>query len=322
MAKDSNQPPMSSIDEIESLELPTESKNLIVQYNEEIGDRDGFIWKWLYNASPLFRLDTVDDQHTSTAREAKLIFSIFVVVLDDVAELYSDKATFEEARKIPFQSTIVDTTRESIDKEYIEYAQTVWESLQKTLEQAPQYNEYYEIFLYDLRQTINALHYSWLINDIPKMANKTGCETYDPHNMGVFVYANIDLLYSPTFNQNDLATLRETIWDVQYLGRVGNWVSTWESEIFEEDYTAKVIIEAIRNDTVSVDELENTNVSNEILRTRIQEKNIEEQILEEWEEIYNNRLDKEEQTESVNLENYIRGMKPIRDLHLSSRGRK
>lgn len=307
---------------IRALTLPSVITDLTTEYNSKIGHRDDFIWKWLYAVFPPIRLSSVPSPYNKTVRCDKVILTLFITLLDDLADVHGDTETFEQARKIPFSGETPNSTAPEVNETYLEFTQTVWKTFQRSLTDAPRYDEFEDIFYYDLRQSLNAMDYSWLLNDHPYIANTTGSDTYGPHNMTMFAYADIDIMYSPDFNETELGALRETIWDVQRLARIGNWVTTWEREIPEGDYTAGIVVRALSEGVVSVSELNSPHISDKKLIKRIEEADIEDEFLQEWDELYRSLLQQEYKTESVDITAYIEGTETVRELHLLSRGQK
>lgn len=310
------------IEDIQALTLPPAISDLTTEYTARIGHRNGFIWKWLYAVFPPIRLSTVDDSRTEIVRCQKVLLTLFITLLDDLTDVHGDKQTFDQARKIPFPGTTADSSTDGVQQSYLEFAQTVWDAFHSTLTDAARYDEFKNVFFYDLRQAINAMDYGWLLNDYPELTNTTGSDIYGPHNMVLFGYAAIDLMHSPNFNCADLGILRECIWDAQRLARIGNWVTTWEREIREGDYTSGVVIRALTNGVVTIEELESDAVPDAQLITRIHDEDIEEQYLNEWDDLYAELLNRNYRTKSVDIPAYVRGMKTVRKLHLASRGHK
>jgi hypothetical protein len=140
---------------------------------------------------------------------------MFVTLLDNLAEVGHDRDTFEEACQIPYRAETVNLDRDSLDADQLRFIQRVWDTFERGIEDAPEHDEYRDIFDCDLRQTLTAIDYSCVLNDYVEMANMAEIEHYDPYNMLMFPYADIDLMYSPAFDADDLATLRSVIWELQ-----------------------------------------------------------------------------------------------------------
>ncbi|KAB1198524.1 hypothetical protein GJR99_13755 [Haloferax sp. MBLA0078] len=308
--------------DIDAVTLPPAVENLTTRYQTVIGERDEYIWKWLYEVFPHICLSSVPGQNTEAARKQKLLLTLFVTLLDDLADLHHDKGTFDQARKIPFPSADSSPDHPDCDREYLEFTQRVWDQFYESLERAPRFDEFERLFYYDFRQAINAMEYSWLLNTFPHVMNMRGSNTYGPHNMVMFSYADIDLMYAPEFDCEDLSALRETVWDAQKLARIGNWVSTWERELHEGDYTAGVVSKTISDGYLTVDELVGDEYSPEELIDQIHDAGIEDQFHDEWARQYAELMGGIPVAESVDLREYVRGMETVYGFHLESRGQK
>ncbi|MFB6221066.1 MAG: hypothetical protein ABEH90_06470 [Halolamina sp.] len=308
--------------EIESVTLPPAVKELTDQYTARMGERDDYLWKWTYSATLITQLPSAYGSYTPELRKAKTLLVLYITILDDLAEQYGDKETFDECRKIPFPHTSPTLPDDDIDADRIEYARETWDAIVDQLEAAPRYEEYVDLFRYDLRQAINAMHYTWLTNENPGVVNMTGTKNYDTHNMCIFLLADIDLMHSPGFDRLDLSTLRETLWETQYLARIGNWVTTWEREVHEGDYSSAVVAKAIVDGVVTLDELESDDVSDETVVSKIKDAGIEERISGEWESRYRGLLEREYDTRSIDIRAYVKSMKTLFEFHRASRGKK
>ena len=303
-------------------ELPPELDPLLDHYAEVTEDRDELLWQWLYYVFPSFRLSSVPEEHAADARKAKFCFSLFMTVLDDLSERHRDKETFEQGRKIPFASTRCDPEAPGVDRESLALLRRSWELTDAYLDRAPRREDFRELFEFDFRQSLNTMDYNRLVNDGPQLASSRGAELYDTHNMLLFVYVDIDLAFSPGFDRADLATLRDVTWDAQRLARIGNWVTTWERELDECDYTSRVVIEAIERGVVTEAEIRDDDVPNETLARRIKEAGIEREHLLTWNETYRKLVSREYDVDSVDLHDFVDGMRHLLEVDVKARGLK
>lgn len=308
-----------SPDEISALELPDSATHILSEYDQRIGYRPDFLWKWLYEVFPRYRLSSVPSQYHETVREQKLLLTIFYTLLDDLADLHGDRATFMEARKLPLPRTTVDADAPGVDADYLALTELAWEMVESTLRSAPRAGEFWLAFEFDLEQVLNAMHHSCLVTEMPPLVTESGTEAYNEHNMAQFSYADIDILFSPSFDTADLRQLREVVWRAQRLARISNWVATWEREIEEGDPTSGVVVCALTEGVITLAELEDPDVSRETLVERIRAHDIEEAFLEEWDRLYDQLVDQCYDTDSVDLCDYVTGMKEMRDLYLAYR---
>jgi hypothetical protein len=163
----------------------------------------------------------------------------------------------------------VDPEREGVDGELLEFVRELWEEIDGRLQAAPCYGEFASIFSYDLRQGFNAMEYTRVVSDNKHMANATGARAYGAHNMVLFPYTDIDLMFSPGFSLDELSGLRDLTWDLQKMARIGNWLTTWERELTEGDYSAGVIVQALQEGIAAPDELDPANADLDRVAQRI-----------------------------------------------------
>ncbi|WP_458205674.1 hypothetical protein [Haladaptatus sp. NG-SE-30] len=315
--------PPDHLAHIEVTTLPNPVAELADEYEEVVGERDRFLWEWIYTLFPSFTLSCVPMEHAETARTQKTILTMFVTLLDDLVEMGHDRETFDEACQVPYRSDSVNLDREGVNVEQLQFIQRVWDVFEREIETAPNHDEYRDIFDCDLRQTLTAIDYSYVVNEHVEIANMTGIEHYDPHNMLMFPYADVDLLFSPSFDTDDLATVRSVIWELQPMARIGNWTTTWERELLEGDYTAGPIIYGLENGIISTDDLD-PNDEDAIARVAatIKEHGIEERFIAEWQRRYDAVTSRNTRAKSVDIDSLVDGMRTVLAYQLAARGQK
>lgn len=313
--------PEDVLETVERISLPESVASIADDYDRSIGVRDRFVWKWIYALLPAFTLDCVDPDAAATVREQKTILTVFVTTLDDLAEHQRDKATFEEARKLPMPNRTVDPTDPAVDTETLEFVSRVWSTFEERLRDAPRYEALGDLFRYDLRGTIDAIDYSWLVCEHPEMANLEGTSQNTLHNMTMFPYADVDLAHSSRFETADLSALRRTIWDLERMARIGNWVSTWEREVRDGDYSSGILVAALDEGVVTPDDLADGTDPDDLVE-RIGAAGIEMRFLDEWDALYERARDRGAAARSVDLEAFTRGMCTVMRYHLATRGYK
>ena len=305
-------------DEIRGTTLPEAVRDVVCDYETFVGDRDRFVWKWIHSLFPAFELSSVAPGLRRTARVQKTLVTVFVTVLDDLAESRGDMETFEEARHIPFAPQRVEFGRPGVDDGVLEFLDDLWQQIEACLVESPRYEEFTDLFRYDLRQTLNAIEYGALVNANLELSNTSGFESYTPHNMCMFPYANIDLMHSPSFSKEDLGVVRETLWDVQGMARIGNDLTTWVRELGEEDYSAGVLTHALQVGVVTADELETEDEAT--IAARIREHCVEERFVNDWWDRYDAVRERAPKADSVDLAELVDGMHTVMEYHLASQG--
>lgn len=317
----------SPLERVQNQTLPESAVRFVNEYESTIGDREEFLWKWAYHLFPKITLSCVPPEHVEQLRNAKLVGLMFVSVLDDTAEKHGDKVTFDEAAKIPFEHQSVNYEREGIDREVVEFASNLWDALAPSLTDAPRGAEFEEMVRFDLKQTLNAMDYSFVANDTIEFMTGSELRTYDAHNMMLFAFADIDLVHSPGFDRAELSQLRRVIEHAQRMVRIGNWITTWERELYEGDFTSGIVAYALENRIVTADELrtlrtESDGVKVEQISDRIRKHAIEEEFLRQWQDELTGARQYEDEIDSLDVGAYLDGVESVMDYHLASRGLK
>ena len=305
---------------VREVDLPERVDELADAYDRRFDDRDRFLWQWIYSLFPEFTVSSVADDHAAHVRTQKTVLTMYVTVIDDLLETHGDRATFREACKCHRARLQPDPDRDDVDAEKLAFVRRVWERFEAGLADAPHREAFGDVFAYDLDQTMNAVEYSAVLSDTPEMANLTGARRYDSHNMVLFAYTDVDLMYSPSFDLGDFGALRDLLWDLQELARIGNWVTTWEREIVEGDYSAGVVVTALQEGVVTPADLRTQ--TPETLVERIRDAGVEEQFCRRWTELYRSVVDREYDTHSVDLDALAAGMETVYEYHLATRGLK
>ncbi len=317
--------PRKRIEELKDYELPNRVKKIVDSYEDLENHRNTFIWKWTHSLVPHFTFSSVQNQHMIDVRDIKTISTLFTTLLDDLIDKNKDKKTFEEASKIPFPHQKPVLSREGVNKKYLEFTEQVWNHIIEELRGSPRFNEFKEVFFYDIKQVINSIDYTHMISKNPEAINLNELEIYDSHNMMAYPYTMIDLFYSPEFNVNELSDLREIVWKAQKMGRIGNWVSTWEREFKEKDYESGITAYALDKNLITLIELKqlkNNEIDPEEVIEKLKKQSIEEHFHKEWKHQYKEINKLKNQVNSIDMDEYLKGLQKVLEYHISSKGMK
>ena len=109
------------------------------------------------------------------------------------------------------------------------------------------------------------------------------------------------------------------------MARIGNWLSTWEREIRENDFTSGVFAYAIDTDVITVDDL--TKEDKFKIVNKIKKVQIEKKLLKEWEDNYLliKKLGKKilaKKIQGFNLNKSLQKLEKFIIFHLTSKGYK
>lgn len=312
--------------QIEEHALPDNLGAIADEYDDVVGIRDRFLWKWFHCLSPHFRLSTVKESYAEKVQNDKSLLTFYVTLLDDLVDERNDRATFREAAKLPFDHLSVEFDQSGVDGECLELAADVWDELERSLRVAPRFREYDRLFRFDLRQTVNAVRYAYVVNNYPYAANTTEAYAYGSHNMCMLAFADVDLMHSPGFDREEFAALRTSLWTAQRMARIGNWVSTWKRELAEGDFTSGVVAHAYETGIITDEELRQlwANPTQELvdeIQRRVDEHDVRGEFLDQWRQQYA-ELERAPEMETVDLGALLDGMCTVLQFHLDSEGKK
>lgn len=317
---------MVTIDDLRTYDLPENLAVVADRYEAAIGTRDRFLWKWFHFLTPYFRLSTVDEGYAEKIRSDKTLLTFYVTLLDDLVDDQNDRVTFQEAAKLPFPHQEVNADRSGLDVDSLEFARDVWHDLDRSLRGAPRYREFSDLFRFDLAQTINAVRYAYIVNNYPYTANSSEAYAYSSHNMALFAFTDIDLMHSLQFDREEFAALRSTVWTAQRMARIGNWVSTWQRELQEGDFTSGVLVFAYETGVISDEELRQlwANPNERLVESvadRIEARGCRQHFLDHWQQFYG-EIAATDDLETVDLGRFLDGMETVMTFHQESEGMK
>jgi len=308
------------LETVKKIQLSSELQKWVNEY-KKVGERPDFIWKWLCRMLSIIQLPIISQKYRKSLLEIKVFVVMFMVQLDDVADKKQNWNLLNELLKIPLEQNYIELRRlKSEEKQYLIFTQKLWNYITKRIKRYPKYKELKEVLSYDISQVLNAMKYSYLVNKNPYLINKTEYWLYLPYNMGFFLYFDLDLMCSPNFNFKALGSMREIIWKAQNMARIGNWVSTWEREIKDKDFTSGIFAYAIDSGVISIDDLKKENES-EIIK-KIKKAKIEERLLNEWEQYYFEIKELGKKIKKFNIKDFLSRFEKLIIGHLISKGYK
>ena len=272
------------IEEIQKLELPPEIQKWVREY-ERVGVRDEFFWKFMYKANQIIDPFNVPNIYKKSIIEIKFLIIIFTILLDDIADKERNKKLLNELIKIPFKRNHIEFGKlNKEEKEYLKFSIKLWCYIEKEIKKYPRYKEFRNIFSFDFSQVLNAIEYSFFINQTPSLINKTEYWNYSSHTLQGLTYCSLDLMCFPKFAIKELGIVREIFWQAQRIARIGNCLSTWKRELKEGDLTSGILAYAIGSDSFDINDL---NKKNKIkLISKINYLNIRYKLLKKWQQYY------------------------------------
>ena len=305
--------------EIQEVKLPPELQKWVKEY-EKVGNRKILEWKMAFKASEMIRIFIAPEKKITSLRNAKFLMSMFIILLDDIADEMQDEKLLNEILKVPFEKNCIKFNQLNLkEKKYLEFTIKVWQSIDETIRTFSQYKEFKEFLECNIRQLLNGMRYNYLINKKPYFINKTESSLYlcaSICSVQILAYFTLDLMYFSKFNVKEFRKLRKIVWLAQKMTRNGNWVSTWKKEINDNDFTSGVFSCAIDFNLFAIDNLEIQSIF-EITEIIIYSK-IEKNLLKEWENNYH-EIDKiSKEIKNNGIKEYLFGLKKLLILSLSA----
>ncbi len=324
---DLDQPEINELlEDILAHPLPDELDALVEDSQALEQARPVFMWQWVHRLAPQNTLPCVEPAHRERVPVDKTITILFITLLDDCLEKRGDEETFNELARIPLPAQTARPDRSGVDGQYVRFARRVWTTLLDRLREAPHFEEYVDLFRFDIEQAIDAIRYTQIPISAPQLATLGDLERCETHNMAMFAYADIDLMHSPIAVRRELGPLRDAIWDAQLMARIGNWISTWERELREGDFSAGPIVYALEEGIVSHEELRQAADGDGHLKDRLIERihrrGVEKEFFKRWEDRYYRLYTHERRLSTVDLKPFIAGVEEVLRYHLASTGLK
>jgi hypothetical protein len=263
---------------IQAIKLPQEIEKWAKEY-KNFGARNDFFLKFIYKLNQIIDPFSISNK---SILEIKTLIILFIILVDDVAEKNINKNLLKQLIKIT-EGNIVNTNLTLKEKEYLNFATKLWKYIQKNIARFTFYENFKEIFYYDMKQVINAIEYSNLINKNLYLINKEEHWAYAPHTLQGLVNCTIDLMNLNNFDIKNLGRLRKIFLNAQKMARIANCLGTWEKEINENDFTNTVFTYAVESNLINIGEL--SNKKNIIYK--IKNSKIKKELLKEWRRAYN-----------------------------------
>ncbi len=213
-----------------------------IELYKTVGPRNAdFLFHWLYQIYDKTYLPSINEGYKDQLALIKTKLCIFDVLVDDLADnaKLRNKRLLDQAVRIPHNGI------KPYKNKYLEVTRLVWQDCINSIKKLPRYDEFKEIFFFDLEQVMNSMKYSYLINT-SDFSNFTEDEMYLNHGVMVLLHCDIDLMCSPDFEYEELRKLRPILHSVQNVAHLGNMINTYPKEIQEADFSSPIISMAIR----------------------------------------------------------------------------
>ena len=269
-------------------------------------------------------LSTVPDDRVNLCAELKVLMTLADVIVDDAADNGKDKELLDALLKVPFDKNGIDSSLSEANRKKIELLKSIFDYAFEIFEPRPFWKTHSAIVEFDIKQVWNSCLYSFLLNQKPSILNYSESMRFSAFNMMIYVYLDIDMIFSTGIDQNEIGGIREIVMKTQEMARIGNWISTWEREISESDLSSGVFAKIVTDGHLTANKLERhlQNADSTTLHMLIKESMIENKLLDEWQDAREDALHLAKSVKSVDMVRYVKGFDGVLKFHLASIGLK
>ncbi len=305
-------------DLVKSRQLSREVEDWYAVYSL-VGERQRFLWQWCEQGAELTTLPCVPPERFTHVCQTKVLSIMLCVLLDDVADQRDREAFLEVLLKIVDGQAAPDLSA-CTDEEryYAEVTRRLAEIYLARVRSYPCFQMFDRLLRYDQLQYFNTMRYSQMLNHNLWLLNPIEHDLYQPHNMDMMSFATLDLMCAPDFPTEELGRLREAVWHLQCMARVGNLLSTWRREIGQQDYTSGVFARAVVEGDLSVRQLRPDNFGE--IETAIVEGGHERYYFGRWKYHRECFLARARDVYAIDLQKLLNGSDRFFVMHLGGRG--
>jgi hypothetical protein len=195
-----------------------------------------------------FYLPSIDYSYKEILVIDKTKLTIFDVLVDDLADnkKIRDRKLLDESIRIPWSN------KNKFKNSYLNIANIIWKDCIKSITNYPRYNEFKDIFFFDLNNIFSSMRYSYLSNEIG-FDNYIEDEFFINHGVMGILHADMDIMCSPLFNKNEINKIRPILYWVQDIIHIGNLINTYPREVKEEDFSSPIISFGLRENIINRD---------------------------------------------------------------------
>ncbi|MCK5491151.1 MAG: hypothetical protein KAI67_04885 [Candidatus Pacebacteria bacterium] len=309
---------LAQIKNVERTRIPLKLKIWINEY-EKLGIRNAFIWKLFIFVQKEISYISIPNKHRTSLSEIQFLITMYIILIDDIADYENNNKLLKVLSKVPFsQNNINHNKLSKKESDHIKFTIKIWERINKIIGSYHGYSALKSIFEYDLEQMINSINYDHIINNNRFLINKTECILHSPHSMKFVIMPTIYLMCLNKLDPNDISSTRQVDWMAQKMLRIGNWISTWEREINEGDFTSGVFAYALDVGIICLDDFEKDHIN--LIIKKIKDSNVEKELLDEWYENYLTILKYEKKIQFLDIKCFLDGLERVLSLELMRKG--
>ncbi len=284
-----------------------------------VGHRPEYVWQWCVHGADLTTLPGVLTDLRPHVCDTKVLSIMLCVLLDDVADEQGQEQFLESLLKVvadPNDHSMQPNSSE--EEQYVAVTRKLATLYHNRIKEYPCYEIFKDLLHYDQLQYFNTMRFSNLLNRQLFLLNSAEHDLYLPHAMHMMSFSTLDLMCAPDFQCHELGRIREVIWYVACMGRIGNLLSTWRREIPQHDFTSGVFARAVMKGDITIDQLiegDEQGIEDAICKGRH-----EEYFLKRWHHFRECLHERAHKIQSFDMQTFLEGQDRFFRMHLACRG--
>jgi len=295
--------------------LVNEFENIRKKYPKILSNRKSFLWKWLVFNHKLVTMETVSIDKIELLIELKMRQMIYAVLLDDISDIISDtNFTYTVI------NAVINEDLRFIPKKYILYVEFMIK-IKQSIDSIVSNQKPNKFLLRNFHHFTNlfysSLTFSSSINENLPDIEYDMFQSYLGHNMNVLITGTFDLIFSDKITPEKYGDFYDIFSLAQSMARIGNWVSTWEREVNDKDFTSGIfalLYEKEGKDIYGYD--------SKTLSKKIKEYDLENNLFYKWQNYFEKMQGLSNELKGVNLKAYMKGFTLLICMHYGSKGLK
>ncbi len=310
----------SLMEDISKIALPEILNDFIETYKKIGGQRDPFLWKWVFENLHYYTLSSVAKSERENIITLKTLLTIFVAIFDDMADVDKDVQTIYEMQKVPHHVEQVDMNRISEkNRQLFALSLDIWRYFIAAIREYANFFYFENMLFFDVKQMINSFLYFCIVNENPSLMSYSESANYGNHNMMMMIYCDIDLMASQHIINEEVPLLREIFWRGQKMGRIGNWLTTWKREIKDDDFSSGIFAYQIVNHELSPP---TTLQHKSNIEESINNSQTEDHFFAEWQRYHDEIKTLGQAIQSIDVSAYLWALENLLTNHILSSGLK
>ncbi|WP_372369614.1 methyltransferase domain-containing protein [Candidatus Uabimicrobium sp. HlEnr_7] len=302
------------------------TNEFIHRYYQSLPQIDSFqarsenLFIWTYEGSRQLVLDSVPEISHEILYNTNVVAVLLNVMIDDIADMILDEkllhGTLEILETGQDRHGILHSFPEW--QMYLSLLMDIRNHLNETIKTWPQYTLWISDLVFFIRRLKTAMIGSLYFNQSfhkSKTSNwnfeKYVTEMSPP--IHTFIYGIFNLMLIEELEYKEREAIVSSLYQGEQFMAMSNWLSTWEVEIEQNDYTSGVVLWALNNSILSKEELNDVPHAKQKINKSVCISDFAKKMEEKLSIIQSLRS----RVSTFSLEKYIEDLREVHDLHMN-----